>query len=155
MRRISTLVLPTLLALVPAACDRAGAPVTFTIAADSMIRLVHDTAADGAVNVGCSFSLLGTVEGPAGEAAIVRGGRVAYMWWENSLPGPVYEWTADAAARLWQDSLFATGEVRMSAAHGLGQSEPARLVRGTVTFDYAATNNDSTLTTNAWNFYCH
>ena len=155
MRHIATIV--TALALAGTlACDRRGSePVTMTILADSIIPLVRDTSPDGTVSVSCQFNLNGKVEGPEGEQAIVRGGRVNYIWWEGGVPAANFEWNNESVARFWLDSLIATGETRYSAAHGFGQSEPARLVRGTVVFDYAATNNDSLRTTNTWNFYCH
>lgn len=155
MRPLPTAALAALFLLPFAACDRAGEEITLTIHADSMIAIQRDTAPDGTVTANCAFTLQGTVEGPEGHYAVVRGGRVRYAWWENNTPGPEYEWTRDAADAFWNDSIISAGATRLSNAHGFGQSEPARLVRGTVTFDYATSTDDETRTTNEWNFYCH
>jgi hypothetical protein len=157
MRRHHATPIIALLALTAiVACDRRSPePVTLTVIADSMIRFVRDTSPDGNVSVNCQFHLNGQVVGPEGEQAIVRGGRVNYIWWEGGTPAANFEWNAESVSRFWLDSLISTGETRYSAAHGFGQAEPARLVRGSVVFDYASTNNDSVRTTNTWNFYCH
>ena len=153
MRRFDrTLMLVALILL--AACDRGGGEVTFNISADSIIAMAHDTA-PGSISVVCQFALAGRVEGPEDGHITVRGGRAQYLWWENGTPISTYEWSREAAAVFWADSVLPSGELRASNSHGFGQSHPGRPVRGTVTFDYVGSDSDSVRTTNPWNFYCH
>jgi hypothetical protein len=151
MRRLHRLSLIAALGVVTA-CD--AAPVTFNIAADSVIAMTHDTAGDGSVQVICEFALAGRVEGPDDGQITMRGGRVRYVWWQSNTPAATYEWSPDAAARFWADSVLPAGELRASNSHGFAQSDPGQPLRGTVTFDYLGSDSDTLRTTNAWNFYC-
>lgn len=141
------------------ACDRApeppSGPVTFAVAADSIIELTRDTLVNGAVSVECPITLRANVAGPEGAHAIVRGGRIEYFWWQTGAAASTYEWNSETAVRLWGDSIIPVGDARLSRVHGFGQSAPGQPVRATVTFRYATSNSDEERETEPFRFYCY
>lgn len=149
------------LVLILGGCDRApgeqrdAGPVTLTLHADSIIQMDQDTLVNGSVSTQCSFGLQANVEGPEGEHAILRGGRVEYVWWQSGRPAGTYEWSQEDLGQFWGDTILAAGSARGSQEHGFSQSEPARPVRGTVTFRYATSNAETEQETEPFRFFCY
>jgi predicted small secreted protein len=150
-----------LAAILVAACDRGGdttpgagratGAVTLTISGDSVIEMAQ--AATGTVE--CPVTFTGTAEGPEGEHAVMRGGRIAYYWWVPGTEAGVHELTRDEVVRLWYDSIFHAGHSRVSHAQGFGQGSPPQPVRGEAWFEYATSNTDEVKRTEPFRFYCY
>jgi hypothetical protein len=142
--------------LAAAGCGRAAGPaVTMHVTGDSIVAMVERPVEDGTVMAECAAEFRGTVEGPEGEYALVRGGRVVYHWWQTGDEASTYEWTPEAAGRLWQDSVFPAGHLRISRRHGFAQGTPAQPVRAEVVFDYASSTDPEVRQTEPYRFYCY
>ncbi|CAN5782302.1 hypothetical protein BH23GEM9_BH23GEM9_28380 [soil metagenome] len=134
------------------AVDRSG-PVSLRITGDSLIEMPRDVEPGSAVE--CSVRLTAAVEGPVGEHAAIRGGRIHYTWWQTGTDAGVYDLSPHEVVQLWYDSIFPTGQSRLSHAHGLGQSSPPQPVRGEAWFDYGTSNTNEVKRTETFRFYCY
>jgi hypothetical protein len=142
--------------LLAAACaEREVEPVTLFISGDSIIAMTTVEFENDAAAADCAVRFIGAAEGPEGEHAVVRGGRVDYFWWESGQSAGTYEWSGETATRLWGDSVIVTGQRRMTDPHGFGQPVPPRLLRAEVTFEYATSNESGTRQTEPFRFYCY
>jgi hypothetical protein len=144
-----------------AACEREPerevdmSPITIRLVGDSIIQLQEKSLSEGVAVVDCAVQFSAEVEGPEGEHAVMQGGRIEYYWWQTGAPAATYDWTQDAVAQLWVDSVFPAGQDRRSREQGFGQPPPAQLVRAEVTFEYRTSNTGEVKRTEPYRFYCY
>lgn len=135
--------------------QRDMSPITVEVVGDSLLRLTERTRAEGATNVECIIQFQARVSGPEGEHAVMQGGQIEYFWWQTGASAATFDWSQEAVAQLWVDSIFPVGQDRMSREQGFGQPPPGQLVRAEVTFEYRTSNTEEVKRTEPFRFYCY